>query len=70
MRTRGRLLLKGVDKLYSFLPVGDDQEIAFNPVLFKSPADQTGIRGIIFGEKNQDRLFATVRLPGLRRAGS
>ena len=70
MRTRLRLLLKGLDKFYSLLPVRDDKELAFNPVLFESPADQTGIRGIIFGEKNQDRLFATVRLPGLRRAGS
>ena len=58
---RGRLGIYRLDKLYRFLAVRDDNELAFNAMLFKGPADQTGIRGIILRKKNGNRFLA--RLP-------
>jgi hypothetical protein len=59
-----------LDKLYGFLAVRDDHKLAFNTMLFKSPADQTGIGGIIFRKKNENLFFVRLRPAALRRAGS
>jgi hypothetical protein len=58
----------GLDKLYRLLAVRDDDELAFNAVLFQGAADQTRIRGIILHKKNANLDFVRLRPAVLRRA--
>ena len=39
VRARGRIIVGSLDEIYGLLAVRNDNELAFNAMLFKSPAD-------------------------------
>jgi len=69
VRAPSRLSIYGLDKFYCLLAVRDHNKLTFNAIFLKRPANQSGIRGTILGEKDAHGSLAGRRPAGLRHAG-